>query len=68
MIPNMWYAVLSSKELPQNKVVAVRRFSQDLVFFRNAAGQAGCITSIALISNITPFSKRAIWYATIELS
>ena len=42
----MWYAVLSSKELPMNKVVAVRRFSEDLVFFRNAEGKAGCVTSL----------------------
>ena len=46
MISDMWYAVLSSKELPMNKVVAVRRFSEDLVFFRNAEGKAGCVTSL----------------------
>jgi phenylpropionate dioxygenase-like ring-hydroxylating dioxygenase large terminal subunit len=42
----MWYAVLSSRELRKNRIVAVRRFSQDLIFFRNSAGEVGCVTSL----------------------
>ncbi len=46
MIKNMWYAVLSSKELPVNCVVAVKRFSEELIFFRNTTGGIGCVTSL----------------------
>ncbi|MBQ7564245.1 MAG: aromatic ring-hydroxylating dioxygenase subunit alpha [Lachnospiraceae bacterium] len=46
MIPNQWYAVLSSHQLKKGKVVGARRFGKDLVFFRNQAGEAGCVTSL----------------------
>ena len=43
MIRNMWYAVLSSHVLKPGKVVGARRFGEDLVFFRTAAGEAACV-------------------------
>lgn len=46
MIKNMWYAVLSSKEVPTNGAVAAKRFCEELIFFRNSAGELGCVTSL----------------------
>ena len=39
MIPDQWYAVLESDEVKRGKPAAFRRFGQDLVFWRDAAGQ-----------------------------
>ncbi len=38
MIPDQWYAVLESKEVPAAKPRAFRRLGQDLVFWRDGAG------------------------------
>ena len=38
MIPDQWYAVLESKEVPAAKPKAFRRLGQDLVFWRDGAG------------------------------
>lgn len=39
MIPNQWYAVLESKEVPlSNKPVGVKRFGEKLVFWRTNKG------------------------------
>ena len=46
MIKNQWYAVLSSKEVKAGRLAAVRRFSENLVFFRNEAGELGCVTDL----------------------
>ena len=46
MIKNQWYAVLSSKEVKAGRLVAARRFSENLVFFRNEAGELGCVTDL----------------------
>lgn len=39
MIPNMWYAVLDSKEVKQDKPYGFRRLGEDLVFWRKQNGQ-----------------------------
>ncbi len=46
MIPNQWYAVLSSSEVRPGKLIGVRRFGEDLVFFRDRAGKLSCLTSL----------------------
>jgi phenylpropionate dioxygenase-like ring-hydroxylating dioxygenase large terminal subunit len=43
MIPDQWYAVLSSKELKKNKILGVTRFGEKLVFWRKKDGGIGCI-------------------------
>ncbi len=45
MIKNRWYAVLDSKALKKWKLVAARRFGEDLVFFRTASGVVSAVTS-----------------------
>lgn len=42
MIPNQWYAVLESKEVPRNKPVGVIRLGEKLVFWRDSHGQVVC--------------------------
>ncbi|MCC7492433.1 MAG: aromatic ring-hydroxylating dioxygenase subunit alpha [Fimbriimonadaceae bacterium] len=39
MIPNMWYAVLQSSEVPPGRAVAVERLAERLVCWRDAAGR-----------------------------
>lgn len=39
MIPNMWYAVLESREVKARKPAAFRRLNEDLVFWRDSAGK-----------------------------
>ena len=46
MIRNQWYAVLSSADVEKKKVIGVRRFGEDLVFFRDEKGNLGCVTSL----------------------
>lgn len=46
MIQNQWYAVLNSKDLKKNKLLAVRRFGEDLIFFRTSNGEASAVTSL----------------------
>jgi phenylpropionate dioxygenase-like ring-hydroxylating dioxygenase large terminal subunit len=43
MIPNQWYAVLSSKEIRKNHLCGVTRFGEKLVFWRKKDGTLGCI-------------------------
>lgn len=43
MIPNQWYAVLESNEVPAGKVVGVTRMGEKLVFWRDAAGKVSCL-------------------------
>lgn len=42
MIKNMWYVVLTSREVPRNRPVGVRRFGEQLVLWRDADGQVCC--------------------------
>jgi phenylpropionate dioxygenase-like ring-hydroxylating dioxygenase large terminal subunit len=43
MIPNQWYAVLESSELPRNKPIGVTRLAEKLVFFRDSKGEPVCL-------------------------
>jgi phenylpropionate dioxygenase-like ring-hydroxylating dioxygenase large terminal subunit len=46
MIPNQWYAVLESKEVPAGKLVGVTRMGEKLVFWRDAQGQVSCLRDL----------------------
>lgn len=46
MIKNQWYAVLSSHELKKGKLLAARRFGENLLFMRNSNGEIGCFDSL----------------------
>jgi len=39
LIPNMWYAVLDSSEVPMGKPVGFKRLGVELVFWRDSAGK-----------------------------
>jgi phenylpropionate dioxygenase-like ring-hydroxylating dioxygenase large terminal subunit len=43
MIPNQWYAVLSSKEVKRNKMIGATRLGEKLVFWREKGGALHCI-------------------------
>ncbi len=43
MIPNQWYAILPSKSVRINKIVAVKRMNLDLALFRNNKGEIACV-------------------------
>jgi phenylpropionate dioxygenase-like ring-hydroxylating dioxygenase large terminal subunit len=43
MIPDQWYAVLSTKEVKKNRPVGVTRFSEKLVLWREENGSVCCI-------------------------
>ena len=42
MIENQWYAIVPSKLLQKNEILAVRRLGLDLALFRTAGGKIGC--------------------------
>ena len=42
MVRNQWYAVLESKEL-KNKLLAVKRLNENMVFWRDETGDAVCM-------------------------
>ncbi len=46
MIPNQWYAVLSSHMLRRGKPLGARRFGEKLVFFRDSRGRAACVADV----------------------
>jgi phenylpropionate dioxygenase-like ring-hydroxylating dioxygenase large terminal subunit len=46
MIPNQWYAVLDSKELPRGRPVGVTRLGERLVFWRTATGDPVCLRDV----------------------
>jgi len=46
MINNQWYAVLSSDSLKRGRILAARRFGEDLVFFRTSSGKVSAVTSL----------------------
>jgi phenylpropionate dioxygenase-like ring-hydroxylating dioxygenase large terminal subunit len=39
LIPNMWYAILDSSEVPMGKPVGFKRLGVELVFWRDSAGK-----------------------------
>jgi len=43
MIPNQWYAILPSKSVGKNEIVAVRRLNLDLALFRDSNGEICCV-------------------------
>jgi phenylpropionate dioxygenase-like ring-hydroxylating dioxygenase large terminal subunit len=42
MIPNQWYAVLDSKQIPPARPVGAVRMGERLVFWRDTAGRVAC--------------------------
>jgi phenylpropionate dioxygenase-like ring-hydroxylating dioxygenase large terminal subunit len=46
MIPNQWYAILDSRQIPRNRTVGVLRMGENLVFWRDAAGKVVCQTDV----------------------
>lgn len=43
MIPNQWYAVLESDQVPVGRPVGVMRLGEKLVFWRDAQGKLACL-------------------------
>ncbi|WKY44098.1 aromatic ring-hydroxylating dioxygenase subunit alpha [Eubacteriaceae bacterium ES2] len=43
MIPNQWYAILPSRAVKSNQLLAVKRLNLELVLFRSSGGKLGCI-------------------------
>ncbi len=43
MIPNLWYAILDSKELKPGKALGTRRLGENLVLWRTPDGQIACL-------------------------
>ena len=43
MIQNQWYAILPSKKVKMNTIVAVKRLNLELALFRNESGELCCI-------------------------
>lgn len=46
MIPNQWYAVLESRELPRSRPVGVTRLGEQLVFWRTSSGDPVCLRDV----------------------
>ena len=42
MIKNMWYAVMASKSVKRGKIVGAKRFSENLIFYRDGSGRVSC--------------------------
>lgn len=43
MITNQWYAILPSKKVKADQIVAVKRLNLNLALFRNSQGELGCV-------------------------
>ena len=43
MIRNQWYVVLESRDVSKSRPVGARRLGENMVFFRTAQGEIGCI-------------------------
>lgn len=43
MIPNQWYVVLESKQLPRGKLIGVTRLGEKMVFWRNKKNKITCL-------------------------
>ena len=46
MIPNQWYAVLESREVPRGKAIGVTRLGEKLVFWRDPLGDLTCFVDL----------------------
>ena len=64
MIPNQWYAVLSSYVLKKGQILGARRFGKDLVFFRSGSGNVSIMTSLCA-HRAPPLPKAALQMATL---
>ena len=42
MIPNQWYILLQSKQIPHHRPVGVTRMGEKMVFWRDAKGKVAC--------------------------
>ncbi len=43
MINNQWYAIIPSEAIKMGKVIGIKRLNMNLVLFRNAKGELGCL-------------------------
>jgi phenylpropionate dioxygenase-like ring-hydroxylating dioxygenase large terminal subunit len=43
MIPNQWYAVLDSREVPRGRPVSILRMGERMVFWRDGPGSVACL-------------------------
>ena len=39
LVPNMWYAVVASHEVPAGKPIGLKRLGEEMVFWRDAQGK-----------------------------
>lgn len=46
MIINQWYAILPSKMVVKNKIIAVKRLNLELALFRGENGELGCVVDL----------------------
>jgi phenylpropionate dioxygenase-like ring-hydroxylating dioxygenase large terminal subunit len=46
MIPNQWYILLESKQVPRHRPVGVTRMGEKMVFWRDAQGRAACAVDL----------------------
>lgn len=46
MIPNQWYAILESSEVPAGRLVGVTRMGERLVLWRNGQGELACLRDL----------------------
>ncbi|MEZ4834449.1 MAG: aromatic ring-hydroxylating dioxygenase subunit alpha [Caldilineaceae bacterium] len=46
MIPNQWYAIAESSEIKAGDMKGMRRMGQDLVLWRNSAGELSCMLDL----------------------
>lgn len=48
MIPNQWYAVLESREVPRGKPIGATRLGERLVFWREGRGKVACLRDLCV--------------------
>ncbi|MEK7433823.1 MAG: Rieske 2Fe-2S domain-containing protein [Cyanobacteriota bacterium] len=46
MLKNLWYVVLDSKEVKNNKPIRVKRFNKELIFWRNIKKEIVCFDNL----------------------
>ena len=46
MIRDQWYAIMASAQIKPGRLVAAKRFGENLVLFRNRAGKLGCVSDL----------------------
>ena len=46
MIPDQWYAVLQSKQIPRRRPIGVTRMGEKMVFWRDVRGRAACAVDL----------------------